>query len=1334
MFRSSLKVFLVLTLVALAAILGFAALRLRGPEEQLREAQAALDRGEFARSIAVLDLAERSHSLQRDPSKQLRLHRLRFQANLRLDNLPAALRDLEQLLQQPGASTPELELEHVRLLAAVGQGEAAGREAQAFLQRHPGHGRARELAGEALQSLYREELGQVFATVDRDLGASGAQTARAAMLAYLYRPDGDTEVEQGRNRLQAIYRARPSLAPGWTTLAQRLLALRQRIQESLGHFQAALEADGEPIAAMRGLSLSLDQSARTEDLLLLCEIYHHRFQHAYVHEAGAAATWALLRRGAPQAALATALRWLPTGSVKATSDPVQFGPGTMDLLLARYAAARTFGDRKLLEQLGSDMRAVEALGIKAGPLSAVLYGTLNHLRGDHEKADRDLRWGLYQLLQRPLPLGQVELVPELVAMQLQSRAARGMPESDQLVVFTDWQKGRPGDLRPRFALAEFQRQRGRPAAGLLVLEEAAATAPDDAELFVAKVRLAAEAWQETDLNAERLLLQCLQHGEKALDLPNPLAFLHVAEIALQREVGPVALAAARRASDKFPNQMLPRLLEARAELLLGRHAAAVEVAAELLKKHPEASEAAEVLLAALRAGGAPTRPHLQALQTAAAASPAMAAELLRAALVDQPAHAVRLVPAGLQPTQPAALLLLAATALARSGDAATAVQWLDAVQQNLMEAPDGDRTAFVEAAAAWLQAAAAQQADATLAEAAEARLRAACPLPAAAANHLWPAAEALAASHPRTAYCLVATALETGDPTQRNGRHHAAAARLALRLGKLRRALEHAMAALPFGEDAEVPELLTLLCLADQRLDRAQQAYRLVEQPTRAALAARMGRLAEATALATAALAADPADLTASILLQLLDPSNTGDDLQWGDPAARLPVLELLSLLAERGLGRAALAPAAALAASRPASPRAQLLLARAHADAGHAEAAFGIYRQLQASGKVSLQHWREVALAQHGYDLPLANDLVEALARGISQNLAQAPPLARAVATTRTADFVARSGNQAVADQLRSDQWQLPGAPLPTLAEVEGLRQRGRKLDALRLFERLQPTLRGDAALRCRQQTAAVAAELILAGDKNSLLAIRSAHALLATGGAYGNLLHALLGVSKRGQIPAFEPTMLRQLLRSHLQLVASGQDHDAELPATLQLLVEVEGLDAVLALLEKELEKFPTQWPLWRSRAELRCRRGEPETALQDLRRVASHRQDPAVQLDVLVLAGAFLQWQPEDGQRLAGLPQAMQDSPRGQLARGLWLLHLGKPDEAVAPLQKAAPQPDGLQLQALALANLQARPKDGKGRERALTALKNLQQNYPSSARARYAGSFARQLEPH
>lgn len=1334
MFRSSLKVFLVLTMVALAAVLGFAALRLRGPEESLREAQAALDRGEYARSITVLDLAERSHSLQRDPSKQVRLHRMRFTANMELQNLPAALRDLEQLLQLPGARTMELELEHIRLLAAVGQGEAAGREAQAFLQRHPGHGRARELAGEALQSLYREELGLVFATVDRDLGSSGAQAARAAMLAYLYRPDGDLEVEHGRNRLQAIYRDKPSLAAGWPSLAQRLLQLRQRIQTSLGHFQAALESDGEPVAAMRGLSLSLDQSARIEDLLLLCESYRHRFQHAYVHEAGAAATWALLRSGAPAAALAAALRWLPQGSVTATSDPLQFGPGTNDLLLARYAAARTLGERPPLEKLAADVRAIEALGPKTGVVNALVHGTLNHLRGEHEKTDRTLRWGLQQLLQRPVPLGQLDLVADIVSLRLQAMASRAVPEADQLVVFSDWQKGRPGDMQPRLALAEFQRQRGRPAAGLQVLEDAALTAPDDAELFAQKVRLAAAAWSDTDQSGERLLLQCLQHGDNALDVPNALAYVHIAEVALARGIGPVALAAARRASDKFPNQPLPRLLEAKAELLLGHHETAASVAAELLKQVPDHADAAAVLLAALRQRGAVTLPHLKLLVPACAPSTAMSAELLRAALADHPHNSRQLVPTGLGASQPVEILMLSAAAVARSGDAAAALPWLDAVQNNLAEARDDDRAAFVAGTTAWLVAAAPAATDELLANAADTRLQAASPLPPVAADTLWSAVAELAPTHPATAYRLASTALVVAEATQRNGRQHAQAARLAMRLGRVRRALDHAMAALPFGDDAEAPELLTLLCVADQRLERAQQAYRLVGQPTRAALAARMGRIAEAKALATAALAADPADLEASILLQLLDPASNGDDLQWSDPASRQPWLDLLCLLAERGLGRAALAPAAALATSRPASARAQLLLARAHADAGHAEAAFGIYRQLQAGGRTSMPHWRELALAQFRHGLPLPQDLVEALARGIGQQLAAAPPLARAVTTKQTADFIAKSGNAQLADQLRSEQWLLPGSPMPTLTEVIGLHQRGRRLDALRLYERLQPTLRGEEAVRCRRQQAAVLRELILAGGKDAMTALRSAHGLLATGTVHGGLLHALLQLSKQGVIPAFEPAILEKLLRSHLQLVASGEDDDAWLMPTLHDLLASKGLDPILELVERELTKHPTQWALWRCRAELRCRRGEPAVAIPELRRIASHRDDPRVNLDVLVLAGAYLQWQPGDADTFAKQPATLQDSPRGQLARGLWLLHLGRPDEATGPLSKAEPQADGLHLQALALAHLQARPKDGLGRERAVAALQKLSQDYASSARARYAGSFVRQLASH
>ena len=205
MFRRSLRVFVVVALVGLVATVGYAIGKFRGPEEALAEAQAYYDRGEYQATVDVLDHAERSPSLQRDPSKRTRLLRLRYAANTRLGNHPYALRDVEALVAAPGEHGEDLLLDHIRLLAKVGRGEDALQRARAFLTTHPDHGRGLELAGEACQTTYRDELRTTVAAVVADVGALAGKAARTALLSYVYRPEGDPAVGQGLEALRRHY-------------------------------------------------------------------------------------------------------------------------------------------------------------------------------------------------------------------------------------------------------------------------------------------------------------------------------------------------------------------------------------------------------------------------------------------------------------------------------------------------------------------------------------------------------------------------------------------------------------------------------------------------------------------------------------------------------------------------------------------------------------------------------------------------------------------------------------------------------------------------------------------------------------------------------------------------------------------------------------------------------------------------------------------------------------------------------------------------------------------------------------------------------------------------
>lgn len=1329
MARRSLQVFVALSLVALAAVLGFAALRLRGPEEMLREAQACFDRGEFARAVVVLSHGERSHSLARDPSKQARLYRLRYAAQLQLDNPAAALADLERLLAMPGITDPELSLERVRLLAVVGKGQEALSQAKTLLDADPENGRAMELAGEALQTVYRDELAAVFAAVDRDLGLGRSGPARAALLAYLYRPDPDVEVGQGLATLAKAYAARPAIAANWQALQRRLVPLRSQVQQSQQWFRMALERPGEPVAAMRGLALSLDQAARHDDLFALCEAYRRRFDHPYVFEAGAAAAWAMVRLGAPEGALATSLRWLPNGSVTKTSDPKRFPATIGDLLLARFHAARSLGEPKLLDQLAADVRALDQLGVATGPVNALVHGTLNALRKQPAQCEKTLRWGLYQLLRGPVPLGQLDFAPSIAQLRVQALADSAASDDDQLAVFADWQRGRPGDPQPLLALAAFQLQRGRGSAATAALDAAAALASEDEPTFRLRLRAAELVLRDAGQDGDGLLAQCVQRKILAPDVADPLGFLLCAEAALARGVAPIALESARRAADRFPDRRLPRQLEARALLAAGRSADAIPRLRALLAAEPADADTAALLLQALRDAQAPTADALPALLTVLPPAPALAAELLRAALADGSGHAAAFVPNPLPPpAQALELHLLAAHAAALAGSTSHAAQLLAGTVPLLGQQPSARRTEYAAALAAILLASAGD-ADPALAHRARFGLLGARPLPVDAAAPLLRAAEQLASSRPETAYALLTAGLACAGPEARSGSRYLLAGQLAARIGELQLAREHCAAAVAFAEGRAAAELLATLELALGHPERAAAAYRLVDTPRSPALALRMQQPARALELAQQAVTLDAADLLPQVVLRAAGAASATDDLPATIAADQPTLLELLAMLEQPGLGKPALPLAQALVAAFPAAPSATLLLARAQLEAGNAAAAARLHQSLVDAGCNAPCLWREVAyLATHPIrPVPPSDSVALALATAVAQAKVGGSPLTRAYASLHTARHLAAVGNQALADQVDSTRWlELPGVLPPTIAQLAALAQRGRPRDAFWILVRRWGELPGELRDSASRLLGQLATELLARGGEDGKGVRAAAAELASTAEPFGELLH----------LPEVDAAKLtdpeaKRLLERHLELVATGRDSERQLARTVAVLGARFGLPAAIAALDAAIASHPTSLALWHARAELQCARGESATAVPVLRAVVRHAATPSRVLDLVLLAAATGAPTREDLQAFAALPPPLLDTPRGKLAKGLVELRTGRADAAVTSLQAGEPRADGLHLQALALAHLQS--SSTNGREQAAAVFAKLAADYPSSSRARYAGSFARQLAP-
>ena len=245
--RRSLQVLLVLAFLALLSVVVYSLAGLSGPATALAEAEEHYQARQFTAAISVLDLLEaRSVSLRRDPELRRRLLHLRYRAHRDQGNYRKALDGLEELLRASGGDDRELLLDRVWLLLLSERTDDGLAQAQSILAADPFSGRAAELAGEACQALYQQELRAISVSLNRDLTAEVRNRALRAMQDYLYRPNGDPEVMGGLRRFHEIMDPMLLGRARHDTDDLKLGAVRQRIQQALGYFRLSLELAGDP--------------------------------------------------------------------------------------------------------------------------------------------------------------------------------------------------------------------------------------------------------------------------------------------------------------------------------------------------------------------------------------------------------------------------------------------------------------------------------------------------------------------------------------------------------------------------------------------------------------------------------------------------------------------------------------------------------------------------------------------------------------------------------------------------------------------------------------------------------------------------------------------------------------------------------------------------------------------------------------------------------------------------------------------------------------------------------------------------------------------------------
>ena len=1325
MLQTSFKVLVAAVLLALGSIVAYALLLGGRPDQAIERARGFAKKQEWKSALFELNMLERG--LTSDPPRLQQLWKLRYEINTAIGDPLSALQDLDKLLLQDRDNL-DLQLDRVRLLALAGDGPGARLAALEILADHPDHGRALELAGEACQTVYQPQLRELRQRLDRDLPADLRQDARRAMLSFLYRADGDPEVQRAAAELERAHQDEPRRRAAWESTWTDLQRLRTAVQEGLTDFRRALETDGKPVAAFRAFVWSLDQSERDDDVLMACEIQRRRFDHEYVVEAGATAAWSLLRDELPTATVATAKRWLPPGAIAERIARKWSDDGANDLLLARTLAAWRLQDAEEMARTWSDVDALFQANKASRSLALPVTGALLvKIQNNTQWLANNLRWAAEVVLQQPTPAGRPDLAELILPLQLDQMQTAGREPAAMQSTLANWLRARPDAIAPQRALADHLAGTGRLGAALQTIDAACKLAPNDPELIARRIEIARLAHDSGDQSGAQLLAQCLRRGQLLPEVVDPIGYLLCAEVAAAQKVWPMAIANARAAVEAFPAARAPRLLEIRILLAADRAADAAQLAHRTLEALPADAATVDQAIAAYRAAGLPLDDLLFHAMPTSAPTVALQTALLRTTLRNRsPEQSAPFATRSLAADQ-LPLRILRARALARSGLAADAEPLLNALLVET-ELGDAERDDLLHATLDTTLALATQRGDDQLATMLTRMLAAVGELPPAAADALLQAGEKLADDRPRAAMVLVDAALPALLPERRTAAVFQLAGNLCARNGWFHRAEEHLTAALGFADGERSAELLVRLCVALGRSERARQVLPLVTTPGDPALAACLEQPELALALLSRDLQRDRGDLLAHCLLATFgQPSRC--DLPPATGADAAERFELLATLRDPATAALAMPRLEALAAGAPQVRTWRLLLARSLLHGGRAARAAELHTELAGDGQANVLLWSEATRAHgvDGYTLPKAirQQLIDAVA---SEDVAASPPTF-SFAMECVADAFAAGGLAAAADDAR----------LRLLAVAPP--QRALRRDELDLIERmLPPTSAWQQLLREIEGPYTIdrddllprlcaAATKVAAQDPKSLgPTVAAAWRLLDSDGPRGELVHFLLQHDER--LPK-RPSRVADLLRAHLQRVAAGDESARWLPQTITALRTAIGTDATSTEIDTALRAHPATLALWAERAVLRMGSRTAQKAIADLRAVLRHGDTPELQLRLLSLAAEGRSQEADDAATYQALPLAVRATPEGAYAAAMMALRLGQAEAALTLFPFAAPRDNGMHLFAAALAWLQSPAADGPARAREL--LQRLARDYPSSSAARNAGSFAAQLAP-
>jgi len=624
MLLRSFTVLLLLSLVGLGMILGYAFLNRTGVPAALASAQQYLEDNEPGLAIQVLDRIDRETGPKGNRAQREQMYDLRYRAHERIQSFRKAVHDLDALLRSSDEQRRvRYGREKLRILIRAANLEKGPEDASEqalglatrLLGKTPGDPLTLSYAGRAemvafrlrLHRFLREDLANV-------IPASTRPKCRRALKRFLYLDDGDCQLADRQKAFWAMVEQEASAGSTTNRIRERVAALRAHVVSARRYFEAVLASEQVIPEAMLGYADLLLAAGEHEKAGFLTLLYLERDPDVrWASELALRAMQGLSVHDNPELALSVVDVWLGgrdpehlAAAIRSRAEATWISPEAAQAFVELASLQHRLDDVDGLTELSQVLAEVE----KDGASSLTMWlpfvdGLLADSRQSSEEVETELaRFCRNERLEPEPWVGRDFLVEAFRLRVVNARAANDLKTAR--AVLATWARKRPHDPTPLQMRIDLELAAGDQLATAVQSCRQLLLVGDDDESrqdALDKLLAAYDAIHASDGKDSMSIIRELHRNRQLAPVQpvDPIVCLGIARLASEANAHDVVIANATRVLDEWPWSRAARELLARSYLAKQEYTKALRETAELLERFPNRGTVLELRRLALSA-------------------------------------------------------------------------------------------------------------------------------------------------------------------------------------------------------------------------------------------------------------------------------------------------------------------------------------------------------------------------------------------------------------------------------------------------------------------------------------------------------------------------------------------------------------------------------------------------------------------------------------------------------------------------------------------------------------------------------------------------------------